>query len=77
MLLDILQWTGAVFLLVGYFNYGRMNVLRGSLFSGIGCALFVWWSVALGEWGLVFLNVAILASILWNLPGAWKIYTRR
>lgn len=77
MLLDVLQWTGALCILVGYFYYGRKDVLRGSLYSGIGASLFVWWSVALGAWGLVLLNGVIVSSILWNLWRAWKEGKRR
>ena len=72
LLLDVIQWTGAAFIVVGYFYFGKANVLRGAVLSGTGCVLFVWWSLATAAWAIAALNAVILLSILTALWRIWK-----
>ena len=64
---DILQWTAAVFILVGYICYAK-KLIWGPALSAIGSAGFVIWAFGISAYGILVLNVVLM------LVNAWALY---
>lgn len=66
IVLDILQWVGAILILVGYWffsfksRWAPITTVAGSIVMGF-------WGVATGNWGVVVLNLVICAVNIFTI----------
>lgn len=52
----LLEWGGALFIIVGYWRFTQMDVHWGAILSLFGCAAFMAWSAMMGYPGMFILN---------------------
>lgn len=73
VIIDLLQWVGFGFILLGYWQYGR-NLKRGAVLSCFGCLACLTWALLIEPraWGIFSLECLVIAINIENYRRAEK-----